>query len=400
MRSSGRSQRRLYGAVRRSGGTPQRPDTASARSSAVVVRHRGRAAAVPQRWFFFFFAFQAVFLLAASCQPEITIVSYNVYNLFDAVDDGTEYNRYDPGLGKWDAGDFELRLKAIAEVIKKVVPGGPDVIAFQEVENRAALDSLCDKYLEAMGYQYRYMAPVEGQAVGSAIISRIPIRRTFSLNPGEWAGRRQRLILEAEIEFQGRRLVLFNVHWKSKSGGVKTTEAGRIAAARVLASRVKAILTAQPSADIVVVGDFNENVAEYMDRGESYLTALMPASLVAGLSVQDHQGSVFLTSARAEAGVRNGRLVLYDCWYDFAPERWGSYVFQGQWQTPDHILLAPRLFDDIGFFQILDGFRALNSSFLLEETSGYPKFVRGTRGTVPVYSDHLPLVLTLGFSED
>ena len=66
-------------------------------------------------------------------------MSYNVENLFDDVDDGTEYPEYDPGRGSWSSEAFPLRVDTIAEVVRKSVPGGPDILLLQEVENGNAL---------------------------------------------------------------------------------------------------------------------------------------------------------------------------------------------------------------------------------------------------------------------
>ncbi len=84
-----------------------------------------------------------VFLLfTLSCTNGITVMSYNVENLFDDVDDGTEFRDYDPEKGKWDAEAFALRVDTIAEVVRKAVPGGPDILLLQEVENENALRAL------------------------------------------------------------------------------------------------------------------------------------------------------------------------------------------------------------------------------------------------------------------
>ena len=66
---------------------------------------------------------------------------WNVENLFDDVDNGTEFPDYDPAgqvghRGIPPAGD------TVAEVIRKAVPGGPDVLVLQEVENENALRAL------------------------------------------------------------------------------------------------------------------------------------------------------------------------------------------------------------------------------------------------------------------
>ena len=72
----------------------------------------------------------------------LTIMSYNVENLFDDVRDGTEYREFDPGRGAWNTESFQLRIKALSEVVRKAVPGGPDILLLQEVENENALQVL------------------------------------------------------------------------------------------------------------------------------------------------------------------------------------------------------------------------------------------------------------------
>ncbi|HUV07687.1 MAG TPA: endonuclease/exonuclease/phosphatase family protein, partial [Spirochaetia bacterium] len=206
-------------------------------------------------------------VLFLSCRPELTIMSYNVDNLFDDVDSGTEYEEYDPGGGRWTNEDFTDKLKAVAEVIKRAHPRGPDIVALQEVENRLCLDRLCDDHLSNLDYRYRVLVPARDQAVHCAFISRYPITRVGALNPGYWEGRAQRMIVEAVIEVEGHSFHVFNNHWKSKIGGSRATEPARLASSRLLAERIGEILAEEPQADIVVLGDFNENVGEYEEYG-------------------------------------------------------------------------------------------------------------------------------------
>ncbi len=329
-------------------------------------------------------------LLLVTCQPKLTILSYNVKNLFDDVDDGTEYERFDPERGAWTRADFDRKLRAVAEVIKKSTLNGPDVVALQEVENRHALDRLCGGYLGLLGYDYRAVVPVGDQAVQCAVVSRYPIRRVGVLNPGDWDDRGQRFILETEIEYRGQTLFLFNNHWKSKTGGSRSTEPARVASAQVLTRRIGELLVKDPDADIVVLGDFNENVEEFRARAGRYRTALLPFEARGS----DAPGILYLADTPEKAGLQDDLVVLYETWYELPEDKRGSYVYQGLWQTPDHILLSPGLFDSRGFTYSRGQFQVLRSSFLIHSKSGFPK-----HGSKWPYSDHLPLLLTLGVGE-
>jgi len=63
----------------------------------------------------------AVFCAASA--SGLTLMSYNVENLFDDVHNGSEYREFDPGRGTWNAEFFKVRIKSIAEVVRKAVPG-------------------------------------------------------------------------------------------------------------------------------------------------------------------------------------------------------------------------------------------------------------------------------------
>jgi endonuclease/exonuclease/phosphatase family metal-dependent hydrolase len=285
----------------------------------------------------------------------------------------------------WTAQRFQERLKGIAEVFRRAFPGGPDIAALQEVETERALSSLCDGPLTSMGYIYRVLVPVDGQAVHCALLSRLPVKRVGALHPAAWENRSQRVILEAEIVYRGHPLYVFVNHWKSKSQGVERTASARIASSRVLTERIRTLLAENSRADIVVLGDFNENVEEFEETGRRFQTALVPDEE----GEFPAPGSLLLADTQEAAGSWEDRLVLYDLWFEGSPTGWGSYVYGRRWQTPDHILLSSGLFDSEGFYYDVGGYEVMRSSFLVDQNSGFPL------GEAHARSDHLPLKLTL-----
>lgn len=319
-------------------------------------------------------------------------MSYNVENLFDDVRNGTEYREFDPLHGKWNTEFFKMRIDSIAEVVRKAVPGGPDILLLQEVENEHALQTLAEEGLGGMGYTWRVLVPKKNLAANVAIMSRFPISGVRALAVGPWKQRTPvRDIIEARIEYDGHTLYVFDNHWKAKTGGVKATEASRLQSASVLARRVRDILARDPSADIVVAGDMNESADEYVRTGRKYQTALIPTSEA---TPQKFSGeSIFLSGNARALGATGDRLVLYDPWFELAPARRGSYSYQGEWLTVDHILLSAGLFDSHGFSYRWGSFGPVRLPFLLS-TEGVPKRWTGL-GAGRGYSDHLPLLVTL-----
>jgi endonuclease/exonuclease/phosphatase family metal-dependent hydrolase len=322
----------------------------------------------------------------------LTLMSYNVQNLFDDVDNGSEFREFNPSRSGWNSEMFHLRVGTIAEVVRAAVPGGPDVLLLQEIENENALRTLVADGLKGMGYQWQLVVPGQGLAANVAIVSRVPVAHVRVHGVGQWKGKiALRDILEAEVQDAGHTLHLFDNHWKSKSGGVKATEGARRTAAGALSRRVREILADDPSADIIAAGDMNESVDEFPRTGRKYQTALIadtentPAAFA--------RLSLFLSASARRLGVVGTRLVLFDPWFEIDAPRRGSYAYQGEWLTVDHFLLSPGLFDTKAFTYRWGSFRAVRLPFLLA-VDGMPKRWTGLKGERG-YSDHLPLLLSL-----
>ncbi len=324
-------------------------------------------------------------VLVSCGKQTVTLMVYNVQNLFDDVRDGSEYREFDPGKGKWNAEFFRLRVDTIAEVVRKAVPGGADVLALQEVENGNALHCLMDKGLRGMGYTHGIIVPKEGSAANPAIVSRLGVSRVHCHHVADGMARH---VIEAEIQMNGAVLHLFDNHWKSRTGGARATEDSRLRAAGIVARRVREILLDNPSADVVVAGDFNESANEFARSGGRYQTAFIPYGAASPAEYRD--SSIFLAGTPRDAGIKDGRLLLYDPWVEVDAGECGSYNGGGKWETIDHILLSPGLFDDKGFSYESGSFHVYKESFLLGG-NGAPKKWTGLRGQRG-YSDHLPLL--------
>jgi len=82
---------------------------------------------------------------------ELTLMTYNVQNLFDEVNDGTEYSDFIIGQGNWSEDLFHLKLLQLSDVLILHPAGGADIILLQEIENRNSLDVLNTHYLKGAG---------------------------------------------------------------------------------------------------------------------------------------------------------------------------------------------------------------------------------------------------------
>jgi len=339
------------------------------------------------------------------------VMSYNVQNLFDDIDNGTEYSEYDPGTGNWDRELFLEKVNRISMAVKKAVPGGPDIVALQEIENIHTIEVLCRSGLKGMGYNYSVLVPTNGSAINTAILSRIAVRKVNAYSLPEFKGMPLRKIIEVEFLYKGNAVFLFNNHWKSKLGGEYETESARREAAACLISRLGDLYSAYPRADVIVLGDFNENIDEYIQTGGSYQTALYtlqpiggdPVDLESNVPEDYKESSLFLSaeyfSAEDDFMYEPGScMVFYEPWYDHTTGK-GSYVYKNKWQTPDHILLSPGLFDNRGFHYVKDSFTVMDASFLTDPSTGYPapwNSYKQDHG----YSDHLPVLIKIACEDD
>ncbi len=319
---------------------------------------------------------------------EVSVLSYNVQNLFDDVCDETEYPDYDPSGDEWSSALYHLKLLHVSDVISRFPEGGADILMLQEVENRNALEGLIDHYLKGAGYQHFYITDADTSAVNMAVLSRYPIEKAKAHSVSLYAQRAGRPVLECCVKFDEASLWLLNCHWKSKSGGAIETEPLRRAAAAVVASRIEKIKYKYPNAHIIIAGDLNECIDEYEQVGRSYLTALVPKEEYKALPLPQRKKSLGVTGMPSSTTLLPGNIVLWSPWLAEEHEVQGSYVFQDKWETIDHFLLSPAMCDTHGLE--FEHFKVIYDERLLND-DGYP--LRWISALESGYSDHLPLLL-------
>ena len=318
----------------------------------------------------------------------VTLMSYNVENLFDDRDDGTEYTDYDPGSSDWNTALYHAKLKSVAEAIEAGGKGGPDICLLQEVENERVVTDLLEGYLNVLKYRHAVTAPKNGSATTVALLSRFRPHTVQVHSVYVDDDVLLRPILEVHFDIHGAELLVFNNHWKSKSGGAEETERYRRAAAGFISERVAAIRRDRPDLCIIIAGDLNERPDEQAAVGCAYPTALT----VAGdcVAAANHAGladdkTLRLTGSWA-AAVEDSTL-FFSPWLESSYG--GSYAYAGAWERIDHFLIAA-VPDGNGFRY--KEFEVIAADFLLDR-EGFP--LRWNTRLASGYSDHLPIVLTI-----
>lgn len=177
----------------------------------------------------------------------ITIMTFNVENLFDAQDDeGKDDHAYLPRAVKddpdhiakcepieverwrrdcleldWNEAAVTFKLGQLANVIATVNDGaGPDIIAFQEIENAGILNRLSSEYLPSAGYGDAIL--IEGRdqrGIDVAFLSKLPLAEPPSLHNFDASAFSERAddtrgILQATFVLPGGGLLTgFSVHF-------------------------------------------------------------------------------------------------------------------------------------------------------------------------------------------
>ena len=288
---------------------------------------------------------------AGLARPVATLVSYNVQNLFDGIDDGTEYDEFRSDSG-WTRDRYYDRLERVEEAVRLAAGGAlPQVIALQEIESPVVAADIVRDFLR----RHRYvMTGRAGHTTTQVVVlSRTPPerQRTHAVSEVVLAGESMRTRWTSrdmvDVTFARPPLRVVVAHWKSQSGGQAATAPKRLREARLVASLLEGEAAGAVGRAVLLVGDLNEDLRESPRHDGAWPTAWMRT-----------------------------------LWDESSP---GSYVYRGEWERLDHAFLLdtgvyagslrvglhPRLLDERGFPYRYD-----------------PRTRRG-------YSDHLPIAVTL-----
>lgn len=169
--------------------------------------------------------------LAAGAQT-VKFAAYNIYFLVEDISPQRKAN--------------------LQEVLQKL---NADVIAFEEIDNPAALRNILPQ-----GYQIAMIDdPREVQEVALAARPPFVIRDYHYVFPGAQYDEefpRSRDLLQVEVEGYGQSFFFLVVHAKSRRGGRINNDYRRETAARRIVDYVRSQLTGR---NVVLLGDFNDN---------------------------------------------------------------------------------------------------------------------------------------------
>ena len=373
-----------------------------------------------------FFLWGCSFTEQEANTDQLTIISWNVQNLFDGMDNGFEYAEFRKSEG-WNTEKYQARLHGITAALNGENGIKADILALMEVENAAVIEDLAEKSF--LDYRWTFFAgtPVysaEAQEdpdsvlnsyIGLGVLSNLPLTETRAHSFHSSNGSIPRPIAEIWVDTEAGPLILFICHWKSKREGAEKTSSLRRDAAALITRRLSEIEREDPGIPVIILGDLNENHDEFIRIDEAYPCALLPDTAIASSLIQkttasprpDFYDFLVLSSQKPpRSDFFTGTMaVVFSPWLDEEPTgnwiendsqdfgrsiRQGSYYYKESWETIDHFLLNASLFSGTSWnyrrFRVLTGYPFTNEA-------GLPRPYNPRTGNG--LSDHLPIVLIL-----
>lgn len=254
-----------------------------------------------------------------------TIVSYNAENLFDTIDDPNKFDEeFTPEATKnWNTERYNKKLSDLARVISVIDSVKlPVLVGLVEIENDVVLnDLIAQPKLKNAGYKIVWEDGPDFRSIDCALLynpsvfvfeayESIPV---LSENEPDFTTRD---ILYVKGAINGEIFHVFVNHWPSRRGGAEISEPKRVLAANVLRKKVEEIQSADPMANIIIMGDMND------EPGDISLSDVLMANSNAS-AVSDQQ--------------------LVNLMYDEYENQEGSYSYQGDWDMIDNMIVSGAL---------------------------------------------------------
>jgi hypothetical protein len=317
-------------------------------------------------------------IFAETQSQQARIVFYNTENFYDTKNDSLKNDEefLPDGAKHWTYERFRRKIVRLYQTFAAIGEGEmPAVIGLCEVENREVLNSLIyDTPLEKVGYQIIHRDSPDARGVDVALLYRPDI---FEPDSSSWlnvplpGNETTREILHVQGRLWGNDTVHFYVnHWPSRFGGAGASAAKRLAAASTLAASVKQVLSSNPSSNVVIMGDFND------EPGDESLLALNKILL--------NEGEVNLPLLINLS--EKTSIIDYE----------GTIKHQGSWSIFDQVIVSSSLIDGTAGCRLVSKKAEIFSAdFLLEPDVTYTGYKPFRTYSGPSYnngfSDHLPV---------
>ena len=237
---------------------------------------------------------------------QFSIATFNVENLFDTSSPHPDSPPFPTPQ------EYQDKLDKITDAI--VTMGAPTILGLQEVENTTVLEDIAAQpSLQQYNYQAVLIEGDDSRGIDVGYLIRgdqVELLSVASFPAPEGVTSRHPLVMEVmvTVDTGSVKLFLINNHFTSLAGGEEATEPRRTAQAAWNVTLLAEIQSREPDALVAIMGDMN-----------SYYNSLPIDTIREAGMIHVYEGNI-------------------------DADRLYSYIFEGESETLDHILVTPGLF--------------------------------------------------------
>ena len=355
---------------------------------------------------------------------EVSLIGfYNLENLFDTIDiEGKNDIEFTPeGSKNYGTELYTTKLRNMARVISQIGTNmsgdGLALLGVCEIENRKVLEDLCQEpSIRDRGYQIVHYETQDFRGIDNALLYNpkyfVPLSsdKLFIQLPDKNGEKRfTRDVLYVRGLLRGEEIHIMVNHWPSRGGGQAASEPKRVLAAEVCRSAVDSILAINPEAQILIMGDFNDDpdnisMAEVLRAADKpFLSEEERVKAEAKLKKLEAKLRSTNTSKKKDALQSevnqlkaNLEMDLYNPYAQMFKDGQGTLAYRGTWNLFDQIVLSRGMLKKEGFY--FHDAKVFRQPWMFQregEYKGYPlrSFVGSTY--LNGFSDHLPAYVIL-----
>lgn len=301
----------------------------------------------------------------ASAQNSGKVAFYNVENLFDTLDTpGKDDAEFLPkGAYGWTSARYQEKIKHINEIFDFM--GRPVIFGLCEIENAAVVQDVVNGGAMKGHYQVVHFESADDRGIDNALVFDT---RIFKLDDSGFIrfdmpdkSGPSRDILWAKLSRGEDQLLVMVNHWPSRTGGQVGSEPKRLIAATAARSFIDSVQNAQPSMDIVFMGDLNDYPE---DRAPQMISSVLKP---------------LITPKSGEYG--------------------GTHHFDTTWHVLDHIMVSSSSLKKKGIYVKKKSGIIHSAEQYMEEYKGniVPFRTYGGKKYLGGYSDHLPVSIDIAW---
>lgn len=313
----------------------------------------------------------------------IRVMSYNVENLFDTINDPRHEDQdFTPdGSMQWNTARYHIKLQHISRVIAR--SGGwtwPDIITLIEVENITVLNDLIDRSpLKNVGYKALISHGLDRRGIHIGVLYKsdkveILDKKEYQVSFPEDKDKLSRNILYFTFRVKGGTQIIhcFSCHLPSRREGEVASEPFRCDVARVLREKCDDLYRSNRAAKIIIMGDFNETPNDPAVRN-------------------------ILKAQVEQPNIVSDTLKLYNLFGLPKGESSGSYFYRGRWEQLDQIIISESLLDENSkAYYKQNSAHIYKADFLTRQynhdTERIPYRTYQGPNYIAGYSDHFPVI--------